>query len=308
MDFFTIRINIDGTESGARFIECFSGQDLYIDSGQPAISYLADGKIMDVLVGISGETSHGRGQANPGWGEGHERMIEGIARYVIEVKEAALMSAMLSRKYSFASPEDYEAVVKQGLRLLGPDEFGLSAQKKRISLIKRELQSYLQHNAFVHLDGLLNFRLQEYRDKLEEIIDYAVDELLLDKQYEEFIGLLQYFVHFQEPLTPLVHLMHKRDQEFVILDEQFTSIHIPSGGGVVARIADQELEMENAVVSSLISLSPLRILIHTPWPEMQMISTICRIFGERVQICSQCPQCTMFHQAERSRDQLLEPL
>ena len=79
-----------------------------------------------------------------------------------------------------------------------------------------------------------------------------MDELLLDKQYEEFIGLLQYFVHFQEPLTPLVHLMHKKDQEFVVLDEKFTSIHIPAGGGMVARIDDQELEMENAVVSSLI--------------------------------------------------------
>ncbi|WP_162616237.1 putative sporulation protein YtxC [Paenibacillus lutimineralis] len=303
MDFFTIRINIDGTDSGARFTECFSGQDLYIDSGQSAISYSTDGKIMDVLVGISGETSHGHKYPDPVWGDGHERLTEGIARYVVEVKEAGILSAMLSRKYSFASAEDYEAVWKLSLRLLGTDEAGLSARRTRMSLIKKELKKHLQQSAFVHLDGLITFRLREYINKLDEIIDYAVDELLLDKQYEEFIGLLQYFVHFQEPLTPLVHLMHKKDQEFVVLDEKFTSIHIPAGGGMVARIADQELEMENAVVSSLISLAPVRILIHTPWPEMQMISTICQIFGERVEICSQCPQCTMFHQSERSKDQ-----
>jgi trimethylamine:corrinoid methyltransferase-like protein len=71
---------------------------------------------------------------------------------------------------------------------------------------------------------------------------------------------------------------------------------------VVARIADQELEMEDIVVSTLISLSPSRIVIHTRDPEVVIISTIRRIFGERVELCLLCPHCNLLHQGARHSD------
>ncbi|MNO74074.1 YtxC-like family protein [compost metagenome] len=155
----------------------------------------------------------------------------------------------------------------------------------------------------MNLDGFIRFRMRDYEDKLKEIVDYAVEEYLLDQQYEEFISLLQYFVYFQEPLTSLVHLMHKKDHEFSILNENFTPIKAPPIGGMVAHMADQELEMEDVVVSTLIALSPDRVLIHTLEPDTLIISTICRIFGDRVELCSDCPQCSLFHNEIRSRDQ-----
>ena len=55
----------------------------------------------------------------------------------------------------------------------------------------------------------MTFRLQSYEQELREMAEYAVDEFMLDQQYEEFVSLLKYFVYFQEPKMPLVHVIHK---------------------------------------------------------------------------------------------------
>jgi hypothetical protein len=48
------------------------------------------------------------------------------------------------------------------------------------------------------LDGFLSFRLKEYRGRLAEVVDKAVDEYMMDMEYKEFIRVLRYFVDVQE--------------------------------------------------------------------------------------------------------------
>ena len=50
---------------------------------------------------------------------------------------------------------------------------------------------------------------------------FAVDEYVMDQQYQEFISLLKYFVRMQEVKLPIVHVLHKGGSEFALYDEQF---------------------------------------------------------------------------------------
>ncbi|AZK48195.1 putative sporulation protein YtxC [Paenibacillus lentus] len=224
-----------------------------------------------------------------------------VAEYVVDVREPGIIRRILTKNYELNENEK-QAVEAICRKFLTMEEGQAEARKARLMLIEAAFRQMLEgQQSTFDLDGFITFRLHNYGLKLREMVDYAVEEFLLDKQYEDFIELLQYFVHFQEPLTPFIHVMHKRGSEFIILNDRLKQIEA-SSGDVVMRMADQELQMEDVIVSTLISLSPERILLHTRDPEALAIKTIRRIFGERVQLCLRCPQCKDFHQSTRQRD------
>lgn len=301
MDFFTVRVNCGSSRSEERFKSLIQDavNSLHNREVQLEFQDTEGGMLEAVVIGRPDMTG---GQDHPG-----QRLIDlislALAEYVVDVKEEELAARVMKRDYSFESRDEALQVQQMVNRMLADGTETGGSRETRRSLVQEALSEYLQISSELHLDGFALFRLKTYEDKLREIVDFAVDEYLLDKQYEEFIGLLQSFVYFQEPLTPLVHLMHKHGHEFAILSEQFTPVHIPASGGVVARIADQEMQMEDVIVSTLISLSPDKILIHTQDPDAQVITTISRIFGERVEICLRCPHCKPFHQEFRRLDQ-----
>lgn len=302
MDFFTVYVTLECLEQKTRFYEYLGEvqKDLHKGAIQSKMHYLPNDKLLLETAIIKPS------KQKPGLH--HEAAIQNklsgaLARFLIDTKEPVILSRLLSGRYSFSDPNDYKAVEELCYRLLKTGIDGDNSRENHIEEIQASINQYLSESPVLHLEGYVRFRLKEYENKLKELVDFAVEEYLLDQQYQEFISLLQYFVYFQEPLTPLVHLMHKRDHEFSILNEQFTPIKAPPISGMVARMADQELEMEDVVVSTLIALSPDRVLIHTREPDALIISTICRIFGDRVELCPDCPKCTMFYHDLRQWDQ-----
>lgn len=302
MDFFTVRVNCGSAESEERFKAWIQEavSSLHNREIQLGFQAAAGGMLEAVLTGHPNSGDVGDADMDS---QLLDRLSLAIAEYIIREKEEEIAARVMRRDYSFESHEEAQQVHDMVNRLLAEDAVTDCARDQRKALVQEALREYLQSSSELHLEGFVWFRLKAYEDKLREIVDYAVDEFLLDKQYEEFIGLLQYFVYFQEPLTPLVHLMHRHESEFAILNEQFTPVRVPASGGVIARIADQEIQMEDVIVSTLISLSPDRILIHTQEPDAQVITTISRIFGDRVEICLLCPHCQLFHQETRRLDQ-----
>ncbi|MDQ0087151.1 putative sporulation protein YtxC [Paenibacillus anaericanus] len=303
MDFFVICAKLDSAESGNLLPGYIDGaiDELYKGKERTDTSYTQDGKLIRAAIAV-----HDIGEGDIPRKEWNVILLQGLAqalaKYIVDVREAKIVAEVIATEYSLSSPEQLKAVKELSSRLLGTGKDSLEARNLRIMGIKESCFMYLKESKSFHVDGFITFRLKDYKSKLKETVDFAVDEYLLDKQYEEFIGLLQYFVYFQEPLTPLVHLMHIRGSEFSILNQEFATVSVSAVSGVVARIADQELEMEDIVVSTLISLSPSRIVIHTRDPEVVIISTIRRIFGDRVELCLLCPQCNLIHQGARHSD------
>jgi hypothetical protein len=64
---------------------------------------------------------------------------------------------------------------------------------------------------------------------------------------------------------------------------------------------ETEMNIEDMVISSLISVSPKHITIHTRQPDMQVIRTIETIFDQRVTICERCVSCS------HTLDELIQP-
>ncbi|MBP1905253.1 putative sporulation protein YtxC [Paenibacillus turicensis] len=227
--------------------------------------------------------------------EEKSQLARAVAKYIVNECEPQLVKVML-KKESLAQEEDeFVKLYNFCMDLLVDTTENKRSRNFRIEKIATACMDYFSQHRLLHVEGFISFWLKEYTRLLQDTMQYAIEEYLLDRQYEEFISLLQYFVYYQEPLTPVLHLIHDHDSEFNILNEQFKEVNVNYVQGVVARIADQELEMEDAIVSTLITLSPERIVLHTMEPQAVIITTIKRIFGERVEVCTGCTTCQMIH-------------
>ncbi|MFF2885233.1 putative sporulation protein YtxC [Paenibacillus sp. NPDC057967] len=232
-----------------------------------------------------------------------------IAEYVVRHMEPDLLSSIIRKKYRGNPSMDAVIIEKYCHDLLHGKEWeGLGSRfqeadrARRKGKIADEIAKFLEVETELNLSGLLTFRLRTYRKELTEIVEYALDEYVLDKQYQEFISLLKYFVQLQESKIALVHLVHKGGHDFMLYNESFQTLEPkPPSDRIVAEMLETEMNIEDMVISSLISVSPKQIMIHTRHPDMQVIRTIETIFDSRVKVCVKCPSCSS------TLDELIHP-
>ncbi len=106
------------------------------------------------------------------------------------------------------------------------------------------------------LEGFVNFRLKEYIKDLEEIVDKAVDDFLMEREYREFIRLLRYFVDIQEPKFNTIHVIAGYDDKYILLNEEKREITNECIQEFMNDISNEEINYDDLLVSSLITMAP----------------------------------------------------
>lgn len=232
-----------------------------------------------------------------------------IAGYVLDQLESGILRDLIVREFHYQDPVDValiEGYCKQflfyeGESLISSDEI----KNRRLAKIGTSVADFLREHTLLVLDGFLRFRLQEYVDEMREVVEYAVDEFMMDRQYQEFISLLKYFVYIQEAKIPAAHLVHKGGHEFHILNDKWEPIDTSALDGTFSiEVLDKDINLEDMIVSTLITVSPQTIYIHTREPELPIIHTITQIFENRSSVCSYCRRCHLFFEDGHVHDQL----
>jgi putative sporulation protein YtxC len=232
-----------------------------------------------------------------------------LADYILDNEEMKLIHRILTKEFHYEETREIEIIEGYCRQFLFHNEVvplqGREANRCRKEKISRELISYIQENTMLNMAGFVQFRLQDYMEELREVVEYALDEFQMDQQYQEFISLLKYFVYIQEAKIPVAHLIHRGGNEFVILNDQLKPIDTDKIDAMFSlEWLDQNANFEDIVVSTLVSVSPEQIHIHSDEPEQQMIQTIMQIFEKRVTICSNCRLCKSFSGGKHKHDQL----
>jgi putative sporulation protein YtxC len=225
-----------------------------------------------------------------------EVIAQSLADYIISQRELIFLRQVICEEFSYDNEAEINKIMHYCHQMLNVEDDILyvsdHGRQRRQATISGEIKQFFKKNIDLNVDGLLEFRLKAYKDELHEIVEYAVDEFLMDKQYQEFIALLKYFVYIQEAKIPAVHLMHKGGHEFALYNEQMKPLDVSAAEDTFKiEVLDQEFNFEDLVVSTLISVAPQQIYIHTREPEVQVIQTISQIFENRVKLCDFCRQC-----------------
>ncbi|QYR20473.1 putative sporulation protein YtxC [Paenibacillus sp. sptzw28] len=236
----------------------------------------------------------------------YRKAATAFARYILTEIEPLLLRAIIRKQFHYDDPKEVEMVEQYCRNLLfsgipssldgeGADSDMLQIDReRRQNKVAAEIEAFLAVNTRIHLDGFVTFRLASYWEELREVAAFAVDEYMMDKQYQEFISLLKYFVRIQEVKLPIVHVLHRGGSEFALYDEQFQLLEAAPADRIVAEMLESEMNMEDMIVSTLITVAPHQIVIHTRHPELQVMRTLETIFEQRVQLCVECSRCSFF--------------
>lgn len=165
--------------------------------------------------------------------------------------------------------------------------------KNRNKTICNKIQKYLKKNKSMILDGFVTFRIKEYIEKIDELVDEGVNKYIVEKEYAEFISLLKMYVNSKEPETEEIHLIYTNG-ESILLDKNKDIITIANNGFNAKYLSDITFSSNDFALNALLSLLPKKINIHLITKKDEFIDTLCLIFEEKVYMCTDCNICRTY--------------
>ncbi len=212
-----------------------------------------------------------------------------LAEHIVAHIGPDLMGRILRRNYGYFD-QDERAQILDYARTEAP-------RPGVVRGLARRLAEYLEQNSALNLEGFVTFRLKDYVADLERSLDAAVDEFMLDREYREFVRLLRYFVDVQSPKLSVAHVLLRESGRFELCDEQMQPLRGEFAADFRFESEEGEINLDDLLVSSLITAAPAQVVIHGPQAafDLPSVRTVRQVFGDRVRTCPGCPACAAAH-------------
>lgn len=229
------------------------------------------------------------------------QISEAVAETIVVWWKPDLVNMIINEKYRNLSTSEVDIILRKLFHASLGKSFYINSVTAALTW-KKEIASrvfdFLEAGNTITVDGFINFRLQDFRLELDQLVEEAVEEYLLEKEYDDFISLLRYFVDTQEPRLEKVHVMLASSGAFNMYDQNYKLIDNDFLEGFILDLMDNDLSYEDLLVSALITIAPKEIVLHLLGPVGEMesaISTIQSVFQERVTMCIGCAKCLNFN-------------
>jgi len=216
-----------------------------------------------------------------------EQLSSVLAEYMMTAYEGLILNRIVKKHYGYLKPgerRDIVGIAQRKLQEKDENIFDAVIRIRRRNIVTRRLADFLNQSDHIILEGFVTFRMQEYVKELEEIVDWAVRQYLVEKEYQEFIKLLTYFVQMQKPKFRCVHVIAENDSSFSIYDENMERISEQWFNEWNDEKHSGTIKEEDMLISFLISAAPRQIIVHNTSAinNKELLETIMQVFSGRV--------------------------
>lgn len=156
--------------------------------------------------------------------------------------------------------------------------------------IRRNLLDYLMENENVDLDGYIKFRLNEYLYILDTAIDTVISDIKESKKLEEFLNIIQHFVDNQNSKINYLNVIIEND-DFILKDMDNQIVGEDIIKKVKKEFSGELISKSDTLLSTLIIMSPKRLVVHSKRENSPLIKLIKDVFREKFVFCSGCNIC-----------------
>lgn len=214
-----------------------------------------------------------------------ENLYNVLAKNIVNEFEKKLLVKIINKNCDYFSKADKYEIWKKSMRKLLNDEVENNFEyADRIRNIEVKLEDFLKNSNTLSIEGFVNFRLKEFEDELEEIVEDCVQEYLLELEYAEFINMLKYYLSMQYSKYLTVEVVYG-DKVYVFGDgKNITSECINNFNDGLYDITSKD----DFVLNSLITLAPKRVILK----QKKLINdefkkTLLGIFGDKIKITTE---------------------
>ena len=211
-----------------------------------------------------------------------------ITDTIIKFYEIHIIRRILGFNYFYFDEFERNKIEEVCIESLKNNKF-----KNRNKTICNKIQKYLKKNKSMILDGFVTFRIKEYIEKIDELVDEGVNKYIVEKEFAEFISLLKMYVNSKEPETEEIHLIYTNG-ESILLDKNKDIITIANNSFNAKYLSDITFSSNDFALNALLSLLPKKINVHLITKKDEFIDTLCLIFEEKVYMCTDCNICRTY--------------
>lgn len=213
-----------------------------------------------------------------------------IYKIIMETFRQREMLEYLTENYFFLNHEeimdiDNEITKVMFQRNVIRDETSVYCLNRINSMIEN-IKSFLKETGYVNINGFIRFRMKSMISTIEEIIDKLVDKYMVEKEYNEFIKLLKYFVDIQECKIEEIDLKILNNGLYEIKNGLGEDVFKEFLNEIKDNVEDNPINMEDIIISGLITNAPKKIKIfnEVKCNNKEFLNTIKSVFGERVEV------------------------
>lgn len=164
---------------------------------------------------------------------------------------------------------------------------------KEKEILNNEILDYLMESNTLIIDGYLTFRPNSFNLIIDKAIEIVMGEIQLEIEYNEFIGMLQFFVDTQPPEIDKVNVIIK-EGEFKLLDSHYREIDNEYIATTLQDIFYDDVTKSDILLSTLIALAPSSMVIHVSNDmEKELVDILKEVFRDRAKICEGCSMCEL---------------
>ena len=155
----------------------------------------------------------------------------------------------------------------------------------KINDIIENIKEFILENDYVNIEGFITFRMKNFLKDIECIIDKVVEDYMIEKEYNEFIKLLKYFVDIQDCKLEEVNIIVQKNGSYEVKDSKGLDIFKDFLNEITDAAEVGIINTEDISISGLITNVPKKIKIYNEeyCINKEFIQTIKSVFGERVE-------------------------
>ncbi len=218
-----------------------------------------------------------------------DRVSRAILEVVLRIYGLENIRKSLDMKNSHLGQEERDLAYSIAQEML-VDEDNLILERE---YIQTEIVDYMESYPLIYLDGFVVFRLKNLNDIVESVVDLSIDSLNYNKDYDDFIEVLNYMSDQKSELKRISIVFNGDD--YRLYDESSKEIARGYFYEIVEDLDLGPVEDGDILVGALLALSPERISIRLDGPKTEKtaetIGLIEEIFKNRIYYCFSESNC-----------------
>lgn len=216
-----------------------------------------------------------------------------LYKVVVEAFRRKEMLEYLTENYFFLRHDEMVEIDRDINNILSGDEKIKDETTiyclNRVNYITDSIKEFIEETGGINITGFITFRMKALTKYIEDIIDKVIEKYMVEKEYNEFIKLLKYFVDIQECKMDEVNLIVLGNGGYDIKDNAGEDVFKEFLKEMSDNPQNKSANIEDIIISGLITNAPRRINIFNELlcNNQEFLKTIKSVFGERVKVYSE---------------------
>ncbi len=219
-----------------------------------------------------------------------------LYKIVIDYYRKREMFEFITDNYFFLKQSEILEIENKILKMLNyeescDDEDSIYCLNK-INCIIEKINECICEKQEINVDGFITFRMRMLREDIEKIIDKVVEKHMVEKEYEEFVRLLKYFVDIQECKIEKIIIFIECGNHYIVKDEYGKDLYKDFLKELTGDENSFDVNMEDILISGLITSSPKNIAIYGTknCNNKEFLETIKNVFADKIQFYDECEE------------------